>query len=151
MLDVDDIVIFSDSAEEHLFHVQTVLERLTKANLIVNPDKCNFVCTKVVLLGFVINQHGRQINPDKVANIKSWTAPTNGKMVQHYLGMFNYVQEFIPLYSTLAAPLDELRFKRGHFILTKLQLKCFDQIKSLISQAPVLSFPDFNLPFLRCN
>jgi len=71
----------------------------------------------------------------------------NGKMVQCYLGMFNYVWEFIPLYSSLAAPPNELWFKRGHFILNKLQLKCFNHIKRLISQAPVLTFPDFNLPF----
>jgi hypothetical protein len=56
---VDDIVIFSDSAEEHLFHVQQVLQRLTEAKLIINPDKCHFFCTEVVLLGFVINKHGR--------------------------------------------------------------------------------------------
>jgi transposase InsO family protein len=144
---VDDIVVYSDTAEEHRVHVQTVIDRLTQANLIINPEKCNFFCTEVVLLGFIIDEHGRRIVPEKVANIQSWAPPTNGKMVQRYLGMFNYFREYIPLYSTLAAPLDELRVRKGNFVLTELQLECFNQIKYLIARAPVLSFPDFNLPF----
>jgi transposase InsO family protein len=144
---VDDIVVFSDTAEEHRVHVQTVIERLTQANLIINPEKCNFFCTEVILLGFIIDEHGRRIVPEKVANIQSWAPPTNGKMVQRYLGMFNYFREYIPVYSTLSAPLDELRFRKGNFTLSKLQLECFNQIKYLIARAPVLSFPDFTLPF----
>ncbi|GJJ71582.1 hypothetical protein EMPS_03932 [Entomortierella parvispora] len=144
---VDDIVIFSDTAEEHREHVREVIKRLTKANLILNPDKCNFFSTEVILLGFIINESGRRIVPEKVANIRSWAPPTDGKMVQRYLGMFNYFREFIPLYSTLAAPLDELRFRKGSFELSPLQLECFTQIKELISRAPVLSFPDFTQPF----
>ena len=144
---VDDIVIFSDTAEEHREHVREVIKRLTASNLILNPDKCNFFSTEVILLGFIINEFGRRIVPEKVANIQSWAPPTNGKMVQRYLGMFNYFREFIPLYSTLAAPLDELRFHKGHFVLSPLQLECFTQIKHLISCAPVLSFADFSSPF----
>jgi putative transposase len=56
---VDNIVIYSDTPEEHLCHVQQVLDRLTKAKLIINPDKCRFFCTEVVLLGFIINEYGR--------------------------------------------------------------------------------------------
>lgn len=144
---VDDIVVFSDTAEEHRVHVQTVIDRLTQANLIINPEKCNFFCTEVVLLGFIIDENGRRIVPEKVANIQSWAPPTNGKMVQRYLGMFNYFREYIPLYSTISAPLDELRFHKGNFVLTELQLECFNQIKYLIARAPVLSFPDFSQPF----
>lgn len=87
---VDDIVIFSDTPEEHLRHVQLVLDRLTQAKLIINPEKCHFFCTEVVLLGFVINEHGHRIQTEKIANIQRWAPPTNGKMVQRYLGMFNY-------------------------------------------------------------
>jgi len=79
---VDDIVIFLDTPEEHLHHVQLVLDHLTKAKLIINPDKCHFFCTEVVLLGFIINEHGHQIQTEKIANIQRWAPPMNGKMVQ---------------------------------------------------------------------
>lgn len=144
---VDDIVIFSDSAEEHSRHVQEVLQRLTKYNLIVNPEKCHFFCTEVVLLGFIVNKNGRRINPEKIANVQTWAAPTNAKMVQRYLGLFNYFREYIPLYSTLAAPLDRLRYKKGNFVLNHLQSKCFENLKLLVQRAPALTFPDFAARF----
>ena len=145
---VDDIVVFSRTKDEHLQHVKIVLDRLTKAKLIVNRDKCHFMRTEIVLLGFVIDKHGRRINPEKVANVKSWAPPTNGKMVQRYVGMFNHFSEYIPLYGTLAAPLNRLKNVKGVFILTNLELRCFEKIKDLIVLAPVLSFPDFKLAFL---
>jgi len=144
---VDDIVIFSMSYEEHIDHVKEVIDRLTESNLIINKEKSHFLCTQVVLLGFVIDEFGKRINPEKIANVKSWAPPTNGKMVQRYLGMFNYFREYIPLYSTIAAPLDALRNKKGNFKLTELEMTCFDQLKTLVASAPVLSFPDFSAPF----
>jgi len=144
---VDDIVIFSKTIEEHMEHVKTVVNRLTKAKLIINREKSNFLRTQVILLGFVVDANGRRINPHKVANISSWAPPTNGKMIQRYLGMFNYFREYIPLYSTIAAPLDKLRNKKGNFQLTDLELNCFNSLKNMVGKAPVLSFPDFKSPF----
>jgi cleavage and polyadenylation specificity factor subunit 1 len=68
---VDDIVIFSHSMEEHLEHVKLVIDRLTKAKLIINQKKSHFLRTQVVLLGFMVDSNGRRINPDKVANVRS--------------------------------------------------------------------------------
>lgn len=144
---VDDIVIFSMTYEEHIDHVKEVIDRLTKSNLIINQEKSHFLCTQVVLLGFVIDEFGKRINPEKIANVQSWAPPTNAKMVQRYLGMFNYFREYIPLYSTIAAPLDALRYKKGNFTLTDLEMTCFNQLKTLVASAPVLSFPDFSAPF----
>jgi transposase InsO family protein len=144
---VDDIVIFSNSIKEHAEHVKVVIDRLTRAKLIINKEKSNFLRTQVLLLGFVIDAKGRRINPEKIANVNSWAPPTNGKMIQRYLGMFNYFREYIPLYSTLAAPLDKLRNAKGSFTLSGLELHCFEQLKRLVTDAPVLSFPDFSQPF----
>jgi transposase InsO family protein len=144
---VDDIVIYSNTMDEHLEHVKIVIERLTKARLIINKEKSHFFRTQVVLLGFLVDANGKRINPEKVANVKTWAPPTNGKMVQRYLGMFNYFREYIPLYSTIAAPLDRLRNVKGNFKLSDLEMKCFEQLKHMVTEAPVLSFPDFTQPF----
>lgn len=144
---VDDIIIFSKTKEDHLVHVQVVLERLTEAKLIVNREKSHFMSTEVLLLGFIVNEFGKKINYEKLANVHLWAYPTNKKMIQRYLGLFNYFRIFIPLYSTITAPLDRLRNARGTFVLNDIQKKCFDSIRNLIAQAPVLSFPDFSLRF----
>lgn len=144
---IDDIVIYSKTPEEHLLHVQEVLKRLNKHKLIINPEKCHFFCTEIILLGFVINKQGRRINPEKVANVHNWAEPTNAKMVLRYLGMFGYFREYIPLYSTLSAPLDRLRFHKGEFVLNAEQRACFNSLKYLVQRSPVLTFPEFSEPF----
>ena len=144
---VDDIIIFSDTIEEHLAHVSVVIARLTEAKLIINREKSKFLSTEVLLLGFIVNEKGRSINTEKIANVQSWAPPTNKKMIQRYLGLFNYFREYIPLYSTITAPLDQLRNAKGNFILNDLQKRSFDSIRSLIAQAPVLSFPNFKEHF----
>jgi hypothetical protein len=144
---VDDIISHTREGQSHLDHCITVVKRLTEAKLIINPDKCNFYCTEVLLLGYMVNSKGRRINPKKIANIYSWAYPRNKKMVQRYLGLFNYFREYIPLYSVLAAPLEAIRNKRGTFSLTREERRSFDKLRRSIILAPCLCFPDFSLPF----
>jgi hypothetical protein len=145
---IDDILIASRHREEHLQHVRCVLERLTAAKLIINTDKCNFYSTQVALLGFIIDIHGKRVDPKKLVNIDDWQPPTTGKQVQSYMGTFNFFREYMPLISTIAAPLDALRNKAGPFELNNLQLKCFNALKNVLVQSPILYFPDFSQDFL---
>lgn len=128
-------------------HVKVVIEHLTKANLIINKDKCNFFCMQVTLLGFVIDVNGNHVDPNKLANINDWVLPTTGKQVISYMGRFIFFQDYVPLISIIAAPLDALRNTPGTFKLNKQQLKCFNMLKNLLVSAPILHYADFSLPF----
>ena len=121
---IDDILIASKDRSDHCENVKLVIERLTEAKLIINIDKCNFYSTQVSLLGFVINTKGRRVDPNKLVNINDWQPPTTGKQVQAYMGTFNFFREYMPLISTVAAPLDALRNIPGPFVLNELQLRC---------------------------
>jgi hypothetical protein len=140
---IDDIVIFSKSREEHAEQVKCVIERLTKAKLIINREKSHFFATQIVLLGFVIDLKGRRVDPTKLANIDQWIAPTTSTQIQSYMGTFNFFREYIPLFSTLAAPLDKLRNETRTFKLTKEELDSFNAFKRLLANAPILHFADF--------
>ena len=144
---IDDIVIFSKNREEHAAHVKCVIERLNAAKLIINRSKCNFFSTQISLLGFIVHLKGKGIDPSKLVNIHEWDAPTTAKQVQSYLGTFNFFREHIPLYSTIAAPLDALRHREGTFKLNKDEIDSFNGLKELLARAPLLSFPDFSRPF----
>jgi len=144
---VDDLLMQSHNKPDHLAHVSTVIKRLTAVGLIINREKSNFLKTEILLLGFIVNKKGRRIDPKKLANVHSWAYPTNKKMIQRYLGLFNYFREYIPLYSTITAPLDALRNARGIILLNDLQKKSFDSVRALVALAPILSFPNFLLPF----
>ena len=144
---IDDIIIFSKNREDHVEHVKEVIKRLTAANLIINQDKCNFYSTQVELLGFIVNVNGKKLDPRKLSNIDEWNPPTTGKEVQSYMGTFNFFGDVIPLISTIAAPLNELRNVVGPVKLTKLQLRSFEGLKNLLVLAPLVSFPNWLLPF----
>jgi IS30 family transposase len=144
---IDDIVICSKNRDEHAEHVRAVINRLTAANLIINRNKCNFYSTQISLLGFVIGLHGKSVDPKKFVNIDEWEAPTTAKQVQSCLGTFNFFREYIPIFSTVAAPLDALRNRTEPFTLNEEQMRAFNTLKQLLTHAPILSFPDFNLPF----
>ena len=81
---VDDIIIFSDTFEEHILHVQIVIQKLTKVNLILNPDKCHFAQTCVYVLGFCISSDGIYLDPRKVTNVLNWPLPQTGKDIQRF-------------------------------------------------------------------
>jgi len=118
-----------------------------RGHCIINTDKCNFYSTQVALLGFIIDIHGKRVDPNKLVNIDDWKPPTTGKQVQSYMGTFNFFREYMPLISTIAAPLDALRNEAGPFVLNDIQLRCFNALKNVLVQAPILSFPEFSKPF----
>jgi len=146
---IDDIIIFSKSYEDHFEHVAEVLHRLNEAKLLINESKCHFFRTELKLLGFVVSTEGIRADPDKLDGIDSWPEPTTAKELQHYLGLFNYFREHIPLYARAAAPLERIRNELNMIeVWDEIHQKAFDTLKALLSSARILSFPDFTQLFL---
>ena len=72
---LDDILIFSQSKEEHLSHLRCVLEKLQLEKLLVNIKKCSFMKSELVYLGFVVSKDGLKMDPKKVQAIVDWPSP----------------------------------------------------------------------------
>lgn len=145
---VDDIVIFSNSLEEHAQHVQTVIDKLTSVNLILNREKCHFAQRCVYLLGYCVSAAGRALDPRKVTNVSNWPTPKTGNDIQRFLGAANFFGEHIPCYSSLSRPLNALR-NAGDLqeLWTSEHDQAFQDIKTAMQEAPVLSPPDLRYPF----
>ena len=73
---LDDILIYSDSEEEHHGHVWEVLQHLQNASLFTNPKKCTFHTNMVEYLGFILSPQGLKMDPAKVSAIQAWPIPT---------------------------------------------------------------------------
>src|SRR5260221_12094318 len=86
---IDDILIYSDSIDQHRDHIQEVLRRLQEAGLYANPKKCNFHTDTVEYLGFILTPTGLHMDPAKVAAIQNWPEPRNVRDVQSFLGFTN--------------------------------------------------------------
>jgi hypothetical protein len=71
---IDDILIYSQSEEEHVDHLKMVLQRLRDHQLYAKLSKCEFWINEVMFLGHIINKDGLVVDPKKVADILNWKA-----------------------------------------------------------------------------
>jgi hypothetical protein len=76
---IDDILIYSQSEEEHASHLRMVLQRLREHQLYAKLSKCEFWISEVLFLGHIINKEGLAVDPKKVTDILNWKAPTDAR------------------------------------------------------------------------
>ena len=69
---IDDVIIFSKSAQKHAQRLENVLQRFDKANLQLHPGKCVFAQPQVQYLGFVLSEKGVSASPDKVKAVRDY-------------------------------------------------------------------------------
>jgi hypothetical protein len=98
----DDILVFSSSFEDHLVHLQQVLELLTRDQWQVKLSKCQFVRQSIAYLGHVISATGVATDPEKVQSIRDWPIPTDTKQLQSFLGLAGYYRKFVRHFAILA-------------------------------------------------
>lgn len=145
---LDDILIFSKSAEEHLEHIRLVLDKLRHHNLYANAKKCDFFKSELEFLGHIICRDGVKVDPKKTDTVRRWPQPTTIKELRGFLGLANYFRRFIQGYSSIVAPLTNLTRKDAN--ISEWNAACdvaFQTVKTALVQAPVLAHPDFSKTF----
>ena len=105
---IDDILVATDTEEEHDELVEEVLKRLEENNLFVKLEKCKWKVREVEFLGVIIGPRGVEMQEEKVEGVLNWLAPRNIKEVQKFLGLANYYRRFIRNFAKIAAPLHTL-------------------------------------------
>ncbi|KAE8555713.1 hypothetical protein TMatcc_002981 [Talaromyces marneffei ATCC 18224] len=135
---MDDILIFSNSLEEHKKHVRQVLERLKANSLQCDINKCEFHTQKTTFLGLIISTEGISMDPSKVATILEWQTPRSVKDVQGFLGFANFYRRFIHGYSRIVKRLTDLTKKGLKFLWTGDCQQAFDALKTTFTTTPIL-------------
>ena len=144
---LDDIMIYSNTLEEHKDHVRQVLARLRSKNLFVKLEKCQFHTDTTDFLGFIISPKGISMDPKKVEAITSWPIPTCQKDVMSFLGFANFYRRFVRSFSRIAIPLTALLKKTSsRFAWTDSAQQAFDTLKLAFTSAPILAHFDPSLP-----
>lgn len=104
----DDILIYSRSLEEHLQHLELVLEILREHELYANLNKCIFAKKRVEYLSCIISGQGVEVDPKKIRAIKELLVPTNAREVRGFLDLTGYYRRFVRNYGSVAAPFNSI-------------------------------------------
>ena len=110
---LDDILIFSNSEEEHLLHLEEVFCQLRKAGL--KQSKCNYSKSQIHYLGHLISEDGISPLPDKLESIKKMLMPKCIKEIRQFLGLTGYYRKFVPRFADISRPLTRLTRKETTF------------------------------------
>ena len=144
---LDDILVFSKSAEEHAEHLKQVLARLREHKLYAKMSKCFFFRDSAEFLAHVVSKDGVQVDPKKVSVICDWPPLKDVHAVQQFLGLGKYFKHYIQGYAKLVAPLRKLTETSVAFVFEGAAVRAFENLKYSLSHAPVLALPDPDLPF----
>jgi hypothetical protein len=148
MVYVDDILIFSETFEEHLAAIQLTLERLHGANLKVNLKKSDFARSELLYLGHTVNAQGISVDPEKVKAVDSMREPESVLEVESALGKFNYYGRYIDNFAEIARPLFNLKKKNVPWKFGPDERNAFIQLKKALTSAPLLIHADISLPYM---
>ncbi|GLB40088.1 putative DNA RNA polymerase [Lyophyllum shimeji] len=146
---LDDILIFSHENQDHTALVFQVLEHLRAANVFLNAKKCEFDCSQVEYLGFIVSSKSVQMDPKKLQTISKWPIPRTVKQIQQFLGFTNFYRRFIHRYGEICLPLTNLttnECKKSFPGLNSNALATFKKLKLIFTTAPVLRHFDPTLP-----
>jgi len=143
----DDILIYSQSLEEHLVHLRQVLELLRRDQWQVKRSKCVFAQRQLKYLGHVISERGVATDPDKVQAVLNWPVPSSAKELRSFLGLAGYYRRFVKHFGVISRPLTELLKKGALFLWSTVHDAAFHALKQALTSAPVLALPDFSKPF----
>jgi len=144
---LDDILIYTETLEEHRTVTRRVLELLQEHKLFLKPDKCEFEQTKVEYLGVVVSHNSVEMDPVKVAGVADWPIPNTKKEVQSFLGFVNFYRRFVQDFSLHARPLFDLTKNDVKWKWSVDEQSAFDRLKTLITTAPILTSADNSRPF----
>lgn len=145
---LDDIIVYSTSLAEHMIRLEEVFKRLRKANLKIQLDKTEFLRREINYLGHVITPEGVKPNPDKIKAIMNYPIPKTTKEIKAFLGLLGYYRKFIRDFARITKPFTRCLKKGNKIEVTDPEyVECFETCKGLLTNDPILQYPDFSKPF----
>ncbi|KAH7697196.1 pol polyprotein [Aphelenchoides avenae] len=145
---VDDIVLASDSADEHLDQLDEFLTVVEHSGLTLKLSKCWFGMAELPFLGMIISEHGMRPNPEKIAAIVNTPVPTTITAMKSFLGAVNYQRRYIPNCATILRPLYEISSGERLGEWGPAQQEAFDTAKKLLTTTPILASPRVGVGYI---
>ena len=144
---LDDIIVFSNSVEEHFQNLDQVFNRLTEAGLKLKPQKCKFMSREVPYLGHMISTDGVSPDKRKTEAIERFPVPKNVKELRSFLGLASYYRKFVAGFAELTHPLRALLREGVQYNWSENCQRAFCNLKKRLVTTPVLAYADFSKTF----
>ncbi|GJZ14168.1 reverse transcriptase domain-containing protein [Tanacetum coccineum] len=149
---MDDFSVFGDSFDSCLSNLERMLKQCEDTNLVLNWEKCHFMCREGIVLGHKISKSGIEVDRAKVNVIAKLPHLTTVKGVRSFLGHAGFYRRFIQDFSKIARPMTHLLEKETPFVFSKDCIDAFETLRKKLTEAPILVVSDWNLPFeLMCD
>lgn len=141
----DDILVYSDSKNQHLGHFRQLFDVLKEFNIKIKKTKCSFMQETVRFCGYVIDNGSIRRDESFVKAIDRVERPQNIKDLYKFMGLANYGRNFVKDFALIAKPLNQLRKKDAEYNWQQVHEDCFKQLKDILKSAPSLYLFDRRL------
>lgn len=142
MIYLDDILIATQTMEDHIELLTQLLNRLSEFGLELQLNKCKFAFNEIEYLGFIASKEGIRPGTEKTKAIEKFPVPRNAKEVHSFIGLCGYFRRFAKSFSTIASPLQNL-IKPG--VPFNFDASCeiaFEELKKILMNPPTLAIYD---------
>ena len=146
----DNIFVYSESWQTHLIALRNVFHRLREYGLTARPSKCRIGFPTINYLGFVLGHNKLSMQEEKITAILEAKLPTTKKALRSFIGLVSFYRKFIPNVAAITSPISDM-LKKGckePLVWSNDAAKCFQTLKTAISDKPVLKLPDLSKPFV---
>ena len=149
---LDDIIVFSRTAEDHMLHLEAIFKALQVTDLKIKVSKCEFFKKHIAYLGFLIGETGIRCDRSKVEAINKITTPTSIEEVRQFNGMCSYYRKFISHYSDISKCFNDMTRKGATFKWTAECDAAFRLLKEKLMENPVLISPQVDKDYvIHCD
>jgi hypothetical protein len=145
---VDDILFFPSSAEEQARRIENVFRSFEEANLQLHPGIWAFAKSQHQYLGYILSEKGISPSPEKVTAVQIYPTPKNFRDLRAFVELNYFYRRLVPEFANIANALTVLTRKDKNFTWAQKQQNAFETLKDSLCTAPLLSYPDFKLPFI---
>ena len=147
----DDLVNHENTdVVEHMQMQERIYTQCRKYHLILKPSKAHMNFTTQRVLGYIVSKEGRSVDPNLVSAITKLAVPRTLQNIQSLLGLAQVAREYVPAMATIIAPLQSLA-KKGIDVEKEwnpsIHGVAFDNLKKILTSAPVLLIPDVTKKF----
>ena len=148
---LDDILVFSETCEDHLHHLNVVFEKFQKGRLKIKPSKCQFFKTHLHYLGHRISANGLEPLPEKLEAIRNLAPAKNVDEAHHILGLLGYYRSFVPAFANITLPITSLLKKNTPIAWSDKCQQALEYLKEISNTCCIQTPPIMDTPVFFAN